>query len=98
MSDDRSLADRTFARWPEDSIWAGTSNPLGLEQRLYMQYLGVLTLFGSVVNRAKLSESDKARVDEAFVDANVLLKARGSDFYYERCSGGGYAAFTRIDR
>lgn len=95
MAEDRAIAEQSFARWPEDSIFAGTQDPRALEQRLYMQYLGAMTLLGSVVNRSKLSESDRFRVEQAFIDANVLLKRRGSAMYYEKCSGGGYAAFER---
>ena len=89
----RSIKDRAFARWPEDSVYAGTQNNEAINQRIWMQYLGVLSLLGRVVARADISVIDRSSFDEAFIDANVVLRKRGTEMYFERSSDGGYAAF-----
>lgn len=62
-------------------------------KRIYIQYLGVLSLLGRVAAQADLSDMDRDPIDRAFVDANVVLRRQGSTMYFERCAGGGYAAF-----
>lgn len=92
-NDKRGLRERASAAWPEDATHAGTQNDAAINQRLYMQYFGVLTLLGDVCRNAGLSASDRGPIEQAFVDANVILRRKGSAVYYEKSSGGGYSAF-----
>lgn len=90
---DKPIADRPAWRSPyvADGLFAQTTP----EQRLYLQYLAVLSLLGRVC-----AQTDRytAEVGRAFEDANVILEQRGADTRFERCSPGGYSLFERIDR
>ena len=95
MMNQRSLRERGFATWPEDAAYGGTQNAEALNQRIYMQYLGVLALLGRIAGRARVSNDERGLIEQAFVDANVVLRHKGSEMYFERCSGGGYSTFFR---
>lgn len=58
--------------------------------RLYMQYIGTLTLMGSLLQYQDLSDDGKARIDAAFADANRYFKKAGSDMRFVRCTPGSY--------
>lgn len=90
MKRERGIQQRSFAAWPEDAAVGGVED---MGTRIYMQYLGVLSLLGRVTSHLPQHHSDRECVEQAFVDANVVLRRRGSTFYFEHAASGGFAMF-----
>ncbi len=63
------------------------------EYRLLIQYIGMAALFGRLIDLTELRIDDRAAVERAFADLNVVLDKRGTGTRFERASNGGYAAF-----
>jgi hypothetical protein len=91
----RPMLGRRRSTWPRDAAFAGTQDASRMEQRVYMQYLGVMSLLGRIAGHVNLSREDAALVERAFEDVNVILEVRGSDSYYEKCAPRGYSLFDR---
>lgn len=67
-----------------------------MSQRIYMNYLGVLSLLGRISQNADLSATDKEAVHCAMGDANAILNARKSEVIFARAgSRNGWALFER---
>jgi hypothetical protein len=59
--------------------------------RIYLQYLGTLTLLGHALGSS--NRPDKMQQERVFTDANLVLRALGSEVRYRPSSNGGWAAF-----
>lgn len=83
-----SLVEAAERRWPVRHGPRGNA-----ETRLWMQYLGALALLGRVMRHLPEGSEDYDCATEAFIDANILMRERGSTMRYERASGRQVAAF-----
>ena len=83
-----SLVDAADRKWPVDHM-----RDLDTDARLWMQYLGVLSLLGRIIRLLPEGSDDAHCVTDAFVDANILMRMRGSTIRYERASGNTVGAF-----
>jgi hypothetical protein len=63
--------------------------------RVRMNYLGVLALLGRVARDLPRGHHEHYGVDKAMRDANNYLLLDDSDLIFLPSSGGGYAAFAR---
>jgi hypothetical protein len=66
-----------------------------MHTRLMMQYIGVCTLLGRIAKHLPAGDENHFGVDKAMRDANNLLLVEGSEVWFDKSSGGGYAAFER---
>lgn len=61
--------------------------------RLYMQYIGAMTLLGRVARHVPKGDELRAGLDRALHDANNWLLVNDKDIRFERDSAGGWSAF-----
>lgn len=65
-----------------------------INERVYRNYLGVLALLGRVAEHVPLADiAERTNLDQAFVDANEILRRKAGDVYFEKSSRGGYSMF-----
>jgi hypothetical protein len=92
--DNRPLRERGSRYTPDASDPDGCQKRPPIDERVFRNYLAALALLGRVseaVPRDDLSE--RMSLEQAFIDANEVLRRKGADFYFEKNSRGGYSMF-----
>jgi hypothetical protein len=77
-----------------DPIFGGTPSQQHNQQKVYQQYIGVLTLLGRLAHYDRLSADDRHSLDRAFADANEVFTGRGVMLRWHRVSPGCYGSFA----
>jgi hypothetical protein len=67
----------------------------GINNEIYMNYLGMSTLLGRLAGRVQLSTDDKECLRRAFADLNAILVKRNSDSIFLETHDGGYSLFDK---
>jgi hypothetical protein len=90
--DNRPLRERGTL-WTPDSQATAEKRP-DLQTRIYRNYLGALGLLGRVAELVPQDEMvNPIGLEQAFIDANEVMRRKGVDLFYERTNRGGFAMF-----
>lgn len=72
-----------------------STNRPDLELRIYRNYLGVLSLLGRLAENVSQKDIiERTNLEQAFNDANEVLRRKDTDTYYEFSSRGGFSMFS----
>lgn len=92
--DTRPLRERGARYLPDAAPESLSQTRPDLQDRIYRNYLATLALLGRIAEIVpKHDLAERTNLDEAFIDANVVLRRKGADIFFERSSRGGYSMF-----
>lgn len=91
--DHRPLRERG-TMWTPDKTAEDVERRPDLQLRILRNYYGVLALLGRVAERVPRDDlAERTSIEQAFIDANEVLRRTDSDTHYERSSRGGFSLF-----